>query len=41
MPIPPSRPKVGLADRLFVGASTMAFAALMCAVILALQLGRI
>jgi hypothetical protein len=41
MPIPPSKPKAALVDRLFVSISTVAFAALMSAVILALQLGRI
>ena len=41
MPMPPSRPKAALAERLFVSASTLAFTALMGAVIAALQLGRI
>jgi hypothetical protein len=41
MPIPPSKPKAALAERLFVSASTVTFTGLMVAVILALQLGRI
>jgi hypothetical protein len=41
MTIQTSRPKAALAERLFVSASTLAFTALMVAVILALQLGRI
>jgi hypothetical protein len=41
MPPPTSKPKAALASRLFVSASTLAFTALIGAVILALQLGRI
>ncbi|HEY1447005.1 MAG TPA: hypothetical protein VGF33_00580 [Caulobacteraceae bacterium] len=41
MPTPPSKPKTALAGRLFVSVSTLAFTALMGAVILALHVGRI
>ena len=41
MPIPTSKPKAALANRLFVSASTLAFTALMGAVIAALQVGRL